>query len=76
MPIPVERVLIPETVHNFGHITNDLDLPSLTQIQTESYAQFLQVEKSPKDRRNQGLEEVLRRYGASGPGLGTVLDRS
>jgi DNA-directed RNA polymerase subunit beta len=60
MAISSERILkMPETRH-FGQIQGQFDLSDLTQIQTESYARFLQFEKRHDQRKNQGLEEILR----------------
>ena len=41
-------------------IQGDFELSDLTQIQTESYDRFLQLDKRPDGRKNQGLEEILR----------------
>lgn len=60
MPVSTQRTLKFDTVRNFGRIQNDFELSDLTQIQTESYARFLQVEKRPDQRTSQGLEEILR----------------
>ena len=63
MPISATRVLQTDTVRHFGQIAHALDtsnLASLTQIQTESYDRFLQADKNHQERRNQGLEEILR----------------
>ncbi len=49
-----------ERVHNFGQLSGEFPLSDLTQIQTESYAKFLQVEADPRHRKPQGLEEILR----------------
>ena len=59
MPIPAIRVLETNSVRHFGQIESEFDLSDLTQIQTVSYSRFLQVEKGPRERRNQGLEEIL-----------------
>jgi len=45
---------------NFGRVGEVLDIPSLTEIQTRKYGQFLQVDVEPDRRRNRGLEAVLR----------------
>ncbi len=54
MPIPAERILKMDRVVNFGHIQGQFDLSDLTQIQTDSYDRFLQLDKRPGQRRNQG----------------------
>ncbi len=60
MPIPADRILKTETTENFGHDRTDVDLTDLTQIQTASFANFLQLDKEPTIRKDQGLEEILR----------------
>ncbi|NOX53473.1 MAG: DNA-directed RNA polymerase subunit beta [Planctomycetes bacterium] len=63
MPVPATRTLVTETVRNFGRIQHAVDvstLSDLTRIQTESYERFLQADKKPHERKNQGLEEILR----------------
>ena len=60
MPIPAERILKVDTVRNFGKIQGQFPLSDLTQIQTVSYARFLQVDVRPDQRKAQGLEEILR----------------
>ena len=60
MPIPAQRTIPTDTVKNFGKIEHSFELSDLTQIQTASYAKFLQADKSPRERKNQGLEEILR----------------
>ena len=60
MPIPATRTIDHDAVRNFGEINAEYEMTDLTRIQTESYARFLQVGTSPRDRRNQGLEEILR----------------
>ena len=47
-------------VRNFSKIGEALPIPPLTQIQTESYARFLQCELEPHKRKDQGLEALLR----------------
>lgn len=60
MPIPAERIIRAREVRNFGDIPGRFELSDLTRIQTESYARFLQLDKRPDQRKNQGLEEILR----------------
>ena len=60
MPISPERIIPAPDVRNFGSIDASYPLSDLTRIQTESYARFLQEDRKPEDRRNQGLEEILR----------------
>ena len=60
MPIPATRIIAPEEKKNFGEIRADMELSDLTRIQTDSYAGFLQLERGARDRKNLGLEEILR----------------
>src|SRR5687767_4687719 len=60
MAVSAQRTLQFNEVRNFGRIQADFELSDLTQIQTESYARFLQLERRPDQRLNQGLEEILR----------------
>ena len=60
MPIPHQRTLIFDEVRNFGEIPDEFELPDLTQIQTASYAEFLQVGVPSRQRKDQGLEGILR----------------
>ena len=45
---------------HFGSLPVDYSVPDLTQVQTESYAEFLQLDAPPKERKDQGLESVFR----------------
>ncbi len=60
MAISSQRILKMDEVKHFGQIQGQFELSDLTQIQTESYARFLQFEKRHDQRKNQGLEEILR----------------
>ncbi len=60
MATPVERRLRPKEVRHFGSGNKAPFIPDLTEIQTRSYAAFLQEEVLPEKRRSQGLEAVLR----------------
>jgi len=53
-------MLLMKEIRNFSKIGDALAIPSLTQIQTESYARFLQYEVDPSKRKNHGLESLLR----------------
>ena len=44
---------------NFGKLRDVLDIPDLIGIQIESYKSFLQLDTDPKERKNQGLQEVF-----------------
>src|SRR5262245_3311883 len=64
MPIPAKRTLVPPEVRNFGRVSRESDaldaVPPLTEIQTKSYARFLQLDAPPEKREPIGLEGVLR----------------
>ena len=60
MPIPAERIRYFEEKRNFGTIESEFELSDLTRIQTVSYDRFLQLDLPSRERKNQGLEEVLR----------------
>ena len=60
MPISPIRILQTSSVRNYGKIESDLELSDLTRIQTESYDRFLQVDVPPRERKNEGLEAILR----------------
>ncbi|TWT58517.1 DNA-directed RNA polymerase subunit beta [Thalassoglobus neptunius] len=60
MPIPHQRIIATDSVRNFGKIEAHYELSDLTRIQTESYARFLQLDRKPEERRDEGLEEILR----------------
>ncbi len=54
------RRLMPKDVRRFGSKHESLEIPDLTQIQTRSYAEFLQADEPPESRKDTGLEGVLR----------------
>jgi len=60
MPTPAIRKLIPSQVRNFGQIQNEFELPDLTSIQTAPFARFMQYGVDARDRKDQGIEEILR----------------
>src|SRR5437763_4126847 len=60
MPIPAQRIIIPEETRNFGRFGDTVDVPPLTDIQTRSYERFLQLDTPPEKRTPSGLEGVLR----------------
>ena len=60
MATPSAHFLKLERVRNFGQLSGEFALSDLTQIQTESYARFLQLEADPRHRKLHGLEEILR----------------
>ena len=66
MPIPAERIVPTKEIRNFGDLPEEFEvmlpdlLADLTRIQTESYARFLQLDRPARERKDQGLEEILR----------------
>jgi DNA-directed RNA polymerase subunit beta len=54
------RRITPLPPRNFGKIRDFYTIPDLTEIQTESYARFLQADISPEERTDSGLESVFR----------------
>ena len=60
MPIPATRIRYFEEKRNFGKIASEFELSDLTRIQTASYERFLQLDTPPRERKDQGLEEILR----------------
>jgi len=55
-----QRRLQPTSVRHFGTGLGKFELPDLTALQTNSYAEFLQADVDPKKRKDQGLESVMR----------------
>lgn len=47
-------------VRNYGKVEDAVEVPNLVQIQTASYADFLQADVPASKRKNQGVEAVLR----------------
>jgi DNA-directed RNA polymerase subunit beta len=60
MPIPADRIIVPETDRNFGRFGDAVDVPDLTDVQTRSYARFLQLDVAYDKRTPTGLEGVLQ----------------
>src|SRR4051812_10281055 len=60
MPIPAQRIITHEPIRNFGRSMDKAEVPTLTDIQTRSYARFLQLDLPPEKRESHGLEGVLR----------------
>jgi len=60
MACTTKRCLEPTTVRRYGSEHETYPLPDLTELQTRSYAAFLQEEISSDSREDQGLEAVLR----------------
>src|SRR4051794_29464811 len=60
MPIPATRIIRPLEKRNFGRFGDAVEVPNLTDVQTRSYARFLQLDHPPEKRSASGLEGVLR----------------
>src|ERR1700722_6346844 len=60
MPVPTIRTIVPQGTRNFGRFGDTSEIPPLTEIQTISYARFLQLEETPEERTASGLEGVLK----------------
>ncbi|MFM2096029.1 MAG: hypothetical protein RIS70_3153 [Planctomycetota bacterium] len=60
MATSAQRRLNPREVRRFGSGREQYPIPDLTQIQTKSYAAFLQSDVPTEKRKDQGLEGVLR----------------
>ena len=60
MATPIERRLAPEAVRRFGSGRDYQVPPDLTEIQTKSYAAFLQDDAPSDKRKLQGIESVLQ----------------
>ena len=59
MATPAERRLMPKERRRFGSGRESFVAPDLTQIQTVSYAAFLQEDLEPEKRLDRGLQSVL-----------------
>ncbi len=60
MATSAQRRLQPKELRRFGSRRYPHGIPDLTEIQTRSYAAFLQHEVPPQKRKDQGIEGVLR----------------
>jgi len=60
MATTTKRRLEPTSIRHFGTGLSTFDLPDLTALQTASYAEFLQEDVEPLERKATGLEGVLR----------------
>jgi DNA-directed RNA polymerase subunit beta len=54
------RRITPLPPRNLGRIRDEWPIPDLTEIQTVSYARFLQLDTPPDARTDSGLESVFR----------------
>src|SRR3972149_4707919 len=60
MATKAQRRLDPKETRQLGDYREPYPIPDLTQLQTKSYADFLQHEVPWQKRKDQGLEGVLR----------------
>jgi len=60
MATTTKRRLETHVIRRFGSDEETFKLPDLTELQTRSYAAFLQENSAPLERADQGLEGVLR----------------
>lgn len=60
MAVTARRRLETETTRRFGSGRTPYAIPDLTEIQTKSYARFLQYDTPTDKRKDEGLEGVLR----------------
>jgi len=60
MATSAQRRLSPPEIRRFGKIQEQFPIPDLTEIQTRSYAAFLQLDAPSTKRKLQGIEAVLR----------------
>ncbi|MEQ9379923.1 MAG: DNA-directed RNA polymerase subunit beta [Pirellulales bacterium] len=60
MATPAERRIRPKEIRNFGRQSDLAPIGDLTEIQTRSYANFLQLDSDSAKRNDQGIEGVLR----------------
>ena len=60
MATTAQRRLRPKEIRHFGSRRTPHPIPDLTEIQTKSYSDFLQYEVPAAERKDQGLEGVMR----------------
>lgn len=60
MPIPAIRTIPADEERNFGALSSEFPISDLTVIQTEAYYRFLQLERDARERKDEGLEAILR----------------
>lgn len=58
--VAIPRTIIPTQIRHFGRRGDAIEVPDLTEVQTESYNRFLQYDKAPEKRACVGLEAVLQ----------------
>ena len=70
MAVTAQRRLETSTSWRFGSGREAHAIPDLTEIQTKSYARFLQYDTATDKRKDEGLEGVLRGIWAHNDRLG------
>jgi DNA-directed RNA polymerase subunit beta len=60
MPIPSKRTIVADETKVMGTLENTQLIETLTQIQNDAYDRFLQSGKGPRERKDSGLEGILR----------------
>src|SRR5690606_5032043 len=60
MPISATRKIRSTEVRDFGRLPGEIELSDLTRVQTESDDKVCKDDRKPGQRKEQGLEEILR----------------
>jgi len=60
MAIPATRIIETTEHRSFGSLQSQFQISDLTEIQVNSYIRFLQLEDDPRERKDVGLEAILR----------------
>ena len=60
MAIPATRIIATTEMRSFGSLQSQFQISDLTEIQVNSYIRFLQLDDDPRERKDAGLEAILR----------------
>ena len=60
MAIPATRIIATTETRSCGSLQSQFQTSDLTEIQVNSYIRFLQLEEDPRERKDIGLEAILR----------------
>ena len=60
MAIPATRIIETSEMRSFGSLQSQFQISDLTEIQVNSYIRFLQLDDDPRERKDIGLEAILR----------------
>ncbi len=60
MAIPATRIIETTEMRSFGSLQSQFQISDLTEIQVNSYIRFLQLDDDPRERKDAGLEAILR----------------